>query len=226
VSAWTIDLEPHLNAAVATFDGERRRGALNAWGNSFPAEELPFGATQMVGGTPFRLPARRPGGCDSVEPLGQSLAVAGEPPPAGGIALLCCGEMGAQSVAVEVVGRDGRVEALTVTAPGAIVAAGVAAGEAALLCSHLHYPGDYDLGQRLAAVWRCAARFRRRLAVARLDFGRNPLFHLLAVTLLDCVDGNDAERHGGGGGRFDGERWQAFGVRLDPEDGRGGEDRR
>ena len=98
-----VDLTPWLNAAVATFDGERPRGALNAWGNSFPAEELPFGSLLKVGGVDFRLPAKAPGEPDSVEPFGQTIVVPGAP-RAVGIALLCCGEMGDQWVPVRVLG--------------------------------------------------------------------------------------------------------------------------
>jgi hypothetical protein len=179
-----VDLTPWLNATVATFDGERPRGALNAWGNSFPAEELPFGSALVVGGVPFELPAKIPGGPDSVEPLGQILTFPRR--EAAGIALLCCGEMGDQRVPVRVSdGRGGAVADFVAVARGAMVPAGADLGEEGIACSHLHYPGDYDLALALPALWRVAHRWEPLAPVARVELGRNPLFHLLAVTLLE-----------------------------------------
>ena len=179
-----LDLTPWLNAAVATFDGERPRGALNAWGNSFPAEEMPFGSTLTVGGVPFRLPAKAPGAPDSVEPLGQTIAVP-DAPEASGVALLCCGEMGDQRVAVRAVsGRGEAVAEFVAVARGAMVPAGTDLGGEGFAPSHLHYPGDYDLALALPAAWLREHRWERRSPVARLELGVNPLFHLLAITLL------------------------------------------
>ena len=179
-----LDLTPWLNAAVATYDGERPRGALNAWGNSFPAEELPFGSTLTVGGVPFRLPAKAPGGPDSVEPLGQSLTIPER--EAAGIALLCCGEMGDQRVPVRVSdGRGGTVADFVAVARGAMVPAGADLGGEGFAASHLHYPGDYDLALALPALWRVEHRWEAPASVARVELGANPLFHLLAITLLE-----------------------------------------
>jgi hypothetical protein len=180
--ALPVDLAPWLNAAIATFDGERPRGALNAWGNSFPAEELPFGGTLTVGGVPFRLPVKAPGALDSVEPLGQTLEISGE---AAGIALLCCGEMGDQGLPVRVLNDEGEAVAEFVAiARGVMVPAGTDLGNEGFAGSHLHYPGDYDLALALPAAWRFEHRWERPASVARLELGANPLFHLLAITLL------------------------------------------
>jgi hypothetical protein len=179
-----LDLTPWLNAAVATLDGERPQGALNAWGNSFPAEELPFGSTLRVGDVLFRLPIRNPGGPDSVEPLGQALAIPER--EAAGIALLCCGEMGDQRVPVRVSdGRGRTVAGFVAVARGAMVPAGADLGDEGFACSHLHYPGDYDLALALPALWRVEHRWESPEPVARVELGINPLFHLLAITLLE-----------------------------------------
>lgn len=180
-----VDLRPHRNAAVATFDAERPTGALNAWGNSFPAEELPFGGALTVGGVPFRLPEKAPGELDSVEPLGQEIPVPGAP-EAVGIALLCCGEMGDQRVPVRIV--DDRGETIvewTAVARGVMIPAGMDLAGEGFAASHLHYPGGYDLALALPAAWHCEYRWERRARVARLELGVNPLFHILAVTLLE-----------------------------------------
>ena len=181
-----VDLTPWLNAAVATFDGEREKGALNAWGNSFPAEELPFGSTLTVVGVPFRLPDKAPGRPDSLEPLGQTLEILEE---AAGIALLCCGEMGDQRLPVRVFDDGGDVVASFVAvAPGVMVPNGTDLGDEGMACSHLHYPGNYPGGYELAlalpAAWRVEHRWGKPLAVARVELGVNPLFHLLGITLL------------------------------------------
>lgn len=180
-----IDLTPWLNAAVATYDSERPHGALNAWGNSFPAEELPFGSLKMVGGVPFWFPTKDPGRPDSVEPLGQSLRIPGAP-TAVGIALLCCGEMGEQRVPVRAMDGEGRTIAdFVAVAPGVMVPAGRLPDDAGFACSHLHYPGDYDLALALPAVWRAEHWWEEPADVARIELGVNPLFHLFGITLLD-----------------------------------------
>ena len=180
-----VRLDPWLNAAVATFDGERPRGTLNAWGNSFPAEELPFGSTLTVGGALFQLPDKAPGEPDSIEPLGQTIEVP-DAPGAAGIALLCCGEMGEQRVPVRVLDGQGRtVSSFVAAARGVMVPAGTDPGDDGFVCSHLHYPVDYDLALALPAAWRCEQRWEKPSPVARIELGVNPLFHLLAITLLD-----------------------------------------
>jgi hypothetical protein len=186
MSSRPVDLTPWLNAAVATFDSERPCGALNAWGNSFPAEELPFGSTLTVGGTSFELPEKTPGKPDSVEPLGQTIALAGMP-KATGIALLCCGEMGEQRLPVRVLDGQGRtVSSFVAAARGVMVPAGTDPGNEGFVCSHLHYPGDYDLSLALPAAWCCEQHWDRPLPVTHIELGVNPLFHLLAITFFDA----------------------------------------
>ncbi len=177
-----VDLSPVLNALVATYDDERARGTLNAWGNSFPAEELPFGGQMTVDSIPFRLPKRRTGGCDSVEPLGQEIIV--PLVEATGIALLCCGEMGDQYVTVQLHGPSVAPFEVVARAKGAMVAAGSLIGDDGFAFSHLHYPGDYDLAMMGAAIWCAKCRWLKALPVTLLTFGSNPLFHVLALTLL------------------------------------------
>jgi len=183
-----FDLTPHINAAVATYNSERARGMLNAWGNSFPAEELPFGAPFRaggleVGGIPFKLPPKAPGELDSLEPLGQELEVP-DGPTAIGLGLLCCGEMGDQQVEIVLTGEGGRQERFLAVAPGVMVPGGTDVGEGGLACSHLHYPGDYDLALAVPALWCFRHRWEEPLPVTRIRFGPNPLFHLVALTFL------------------------------------------
>lgn len=182
-----IDLTPWLNAAVATFDAERPQGALNAWGNSFPAEELPFGSTLTVGSVAFQLPSKARGEPDSVEPLGQTIVVPGTPKVLG-IALLCTGEMGDQRVPLRVMNARGEeVADLMAVARGAMVPAGTDLAGEGFTTSHLHYPGEpggYDLALALPALWRWEHRWEAPTALARIELGTNPLFHLMAISLL------------------------------------------
>ena len=182
--SWPVDLNPWLNAAVATYDSERPRGALNAWGNSFPAEELPFGSVLTVGRVPFRLTVKVPGQPDSVEPLGQRLEIR-DAPAATGIALLCCGEMGDQKVSVQVLNGDGQIVSdFVAVARGVMIPAGMDLGDEGFAGSHLHYPGDYDLALALPAAWRFEQRWEKPSPVAHIELGINPLFHILGITLL------------------------------------------
>lgn len=180
-----IDLTPWLNAAVATYDSERPRGALDAWGSSFPAEELPFGSLKRVGGVLFCFPSKEPGRPDSVEPLGQTLRIPGAP-TAVGIALLCCGEMGEQRVPVRVLDGEGRTIAdFVAVATGVMIPAGSQPADAGFACSHFHDPGDRDLTYAQPAAWRAEHWWDEPAEVSRIELGVNPLFHLFGVTLLD-----------------------------------------
>ncbi len=179
-----VSLKPYLNARVATHDGDRPSGALNAWGNAFPAEELPFGSSLSIGPVRFELPEKTAGGCDSVEPLGQVVELAAGP-PAGGVALLCCGEMGDQYLPVRLSAPGSEPRALVAVARGVMVTPRDDIGEEGFVCSHLHYPGDYDLALALPALWCFRHRWEEPFSPTRLELGTNPLFHLLAVTLLD-----------------------------------------
>jgi hypothetical protein len=159
----TVPLEPFFNSIGATYDSQRRNGLLNAWGNSFPAEELPFGSTLTVGGVPFQLP--------------DNGLVAD-------LALLCCGEMGEQHVNVYAIRTDG-AEPIEVSAvaKGFSVLPDEDLGPDAHRVTHLHYPGDYDLGLLTGALWCFRHRFERPVRLARLQLGTNPLFRIAGLTL-------------------------------------------
>lgn len=188
-----VDLDAACNATAATFDADRRAGAVNAWGNSFPAEELPFGQVLEVGGTLFRLPVK--GRYDHVEAVGQRLPVAAGPTVTG-VALLCFGEMGQQEVSLALAGPAGPSARLVVSVPGWL--AEPEAGDhadvvTAVRCTHLHYPGGYELAALRPSVLRWLHRLPAPTEVTGLDLGVNPLFHLLAVTLIrdGGLDGGD-----------------------------------
>jgi hypothetical protein len=183
MTARPIALHRHFNARAATSDGERARGAFNAWGNSFPREELPFGRCVDIGGLPFVL--ARVGDFDHLEAAEQCVEF--PETAASAIGLLAFGEMGPQQVDMVIEGSSG-VHAMMIEAPAWLVTTDTNV-DRALCCSHLHYPGDYELAYLRPAMWACATRLPHRGRWRRLRIGSNPLFHLAATTLLGCADG-------------------------------------
>lgn len=186
----SVSLEAACNAVAATYDENRRAGAINAWGNSLPAEEVPFGSLIEIGDIPFRLPAKQPHG-DHVEAVGQFLALPSSPPVAA-IALLCFGEMGDQEAQLTLTGRIDAEEQLSVRAPGWLwpAAGRDHAPPSALCCSHLHYPG-YELASFQPTAACCIAWLSRPLEITGCRLAINPLFHILAVTLMHQVADDD-----------------------------------
>lgn len=175
----TIDLGPYRNAASATYDADRGRAAVNAWGNSLPAEEMPAGPAFELSGVTFSLPAE-PGGLDNVEALGQTITFA-HPLRASGIALLCFGEMGDQNLEIDVCSGRSGVRRLGVLARGWL-SEEPAPGEDCYRFSHLHYPGGYELSSLRPALWCSKHEWEDAALLTHLVLGRNPLFHLFALT--------------------------------------------
>jgi hypothetical protein len=175
-----LDLRTHVNAYAATYDRDRTRGTVNAWGNSFPAEELPFGGTLLLDGLRFDLPPKVEGAFDHCEALGQRLAL---PRPAHGLGLLAFGEMGPQSMDLAIEFTDGSIGLQRVRANGWLVEGDPAPNTDRLLCTHLHYVGGYELSLLRPALWSVRVCWERGDAV-RLRLGENPLFHIVALTAL------------------------------------------
>lgn len=175
----TIDLSPYRNAASATFDADRGRAAVNAWGNSLPAEEMPVGSAFELAGVTFSLP-EEPGGLDHVEALGQTITLA-HPLRVSGIALLGFGEMGDQSLEIELCSGRARPRRLDLLARGWLSDEGVPA-EDCYRFSHLHYPGGYELSSLRPALWCARHEWGDAALLTHLILGRNPLFHLFALT--------------------------------------------
>ncbi|HET8799370.1 MAG TPA: hypothetical protein VFO89_16900 [Thermoanaerobaculia bacterium] len=178
MSAWHVDLRPHFNARAATSNDERARCGFNAWGNSFPAEELTFGEVIEVDGIPFRL--ERSGELDHVEADRQHIALPRTDATA--LALLAFGEMGPQRTRIVVEG-DGEPHTIDALAAGWLVA-GTFQVERALDCTHLHYPGDYELSHLRPVMWPYVYALPRSRNWRRLRIEPSPLFHFAAATLL------------------------------------------
>src|SRR6185295_16617122 len=99
-----LALRNELNAQAATCDGERSAGAANPWGNSFPAEEFPFGRNVSVGVFDFAIPRPGSGGNDNIELRGQGLSL--PPVVIVGIAALGYAEMGPRRWTLWLESRD------------------------------------------------------------------------------------------------------------------------
>jgi len=182
VRYFLIDLSSLQNAAGATFDFERNHGGVNAWGNSFPAEEIPFGQTLTVADIPFRLPVKD-GKFDHLEALGQTIELA-QTSPAIGLAFLCFGEMGDQEIELTVVFSDGHEKHLQVRANVWLADNSQADEVTGFTCSHLHYPGDYELSYLRPTLWCHRVDWTPAAIVVRMHLGMNPLFHIFAATSL------------------------------------------
>ena len=178
MSAWHINLRPHFNARAATSDGERTHGGFNAWGNSFPHEELTFGEVIEVDWIPFRL--ERDGTLDHLEADDQCVGLPRA--EAAALALLAFGEMGSQRTRILMEG-DGEPHVLHVEAAGWLVD-GTSQVERALDCTHLHYPGGYELSHLRPVMWPYVFCLPRQRHWRRLRIEANPLFHIAAATLL------------------------------------------
>ena len=184
-----LDLTAVVDRVGATYDTERTQGTMNAWGNSVPAEELPFGGRVVVGGVPYALvdkPPATPSRPDHVEALGQRLPV--DPPGrrAEAMAVLAGGELGPQELSLRV-HLDGGIEVLTLTVPGWATRPEVPVAADELRFRHLHYPGDYGLALLLPVLWSRVVPLPG-VTVTAVELLPNPLVHVFAVTLLTGAD--------------------------------------
>lgn len=181
-----LDLADIVDSVGATFDTERPAGAFNAWGNSFPAEELPFGRRTVVDGISYELVDKAPRQPDHFEALGQRLPVGPPHRPVNALALLAAGEMGPQELTVRVHLATG-VQSRSVVIRGWEVRPETPVTADQLRGSHLHYPGDYDLALLVPVLWSHVLPLPGG-PVTAIEPLANPLVHIFAITLLTEVD--------------------------------------
>jgi hypothetical protein len=176
-----LPLDGLLDSYIATYDQRRDLGALNTWGNSLPAEEIPFGRLVEIDAIPFALPAKGITDPDNVEPLGQRIRF-DEAHLCSGIALLACGEMGDQVLSLTLVGEHPRV--VTVDVPAAMLRAGATVQSGGISFTHTHFAEGYQLDSRLAALWVCRADWRPAVSAEAVELGVHPMVHIVACTLV------------------------------------------
>ncbi len=183
-----VNLSRYFNARSSTYDDTRHLGAANAWGNSFPAEELPFGKVMTLASVPFHMPSRG-GEADNIEALGQIVELPNLP-PIKGLALLCHGEMGDQALAIYGEGINGEGRRFVAVANGWLVEQNVTVQDHGYACSHLHYNDGYELPALRPVLW-CWKSEWEPFPVKRLMLGINPLFHITAITCFHEQSGFD-----------------------------------
>lgn len=187
MTAYCLDLSGAVDRIGATFDSGRPAGEMNAWGNSYPAEELPFGCQLLVGSVRYELVPKSPATPtqpDHVEMLGQRM---GADPPgqsARALAVLAAGEMGPQEMSVRVHLASGDVCVRSATIPGWMVGPQTPPSPDQLRCGHLHYPGGYGLSLLVPVLWSRVLPLPGA-AVTAVELMPNPLIHVFAITLLD-----------------------------------------
>ncbi|QND61847.1 hypothetical protein [Mesorhizobium huakuii] len=178
-----IDLAPHCNACAATFDSERSAGCVNIWGNSFPAEDVPFGRPIIVGGVTYQLVAKQPGAPDHVEALGQRIEI-GVVAVGYALGVLGFGELGPQTLMLRLTDRFGAVVGVRVQLPNWLLPRGAPARTATWRASHLHYVGDYELDHLCPAMFSATVPLLAPFWPVTLTIEPNPLAHVMAVTML------------------------------------------
>jgi hypothetical protein len=177
-----IDLAAYANAHAATYDADRAAGYVNAWRNSFPAEDLPFGATLLIGGFAFTLPHKRAGAPDHVEALGQEIDV-GAVINTRTVGILGFGELGDQPLGVTLTSRFGHIRRATAILPNWLLPRGAAPDAREWRATHLHYP-DYELDSLRPALFGIQVRLSADIQPLTLTLEANPLAHVMAVSLL------------------------------------------
>ena len=178
-----VDLTSHANAHAATFDEDRSAGFVNAWGNSFPAEEIPFGRMLLVGGIPYNLPLKCSGSPDHAEALGQCI-------DSGTLAAVCAvgvlgfGELGTQRLAIVLHDRLGNERRVSVSLPNWLVPKNEPVARGVWRASHLHYAAGYELEQLCPLTGSELVRLPTVFQPVSLTLLPNPLAHVFSVTLV------------------------------------------
>ncbi len=178
-----IDLSAYVNAHAATFDADRSAGFVNAWRNSFPAEEVPFGCDLVVGGYAFRLPQKAPGGADHVEALGQEISL-NAPITTAALAVLGFGELGNQLLSMTLANEFGECRQMEVVLPNWLAPKAAVADAHGWRASHLHYASGYDLDHLCPMLFAVSACLATPFQLASITLLPNPLAHVIAISLV------------------------------------------
>jgi len=184
MSACFVPLDEHANAHAATFNADRAAGFVNPWGNSFPAEEVPFGRTLICNGVPFQLGSKRAAEPDHVECLRLELATEASIATRT-IGLLGFSELGNQTLELGIVGRFKERRHATLVVPYWLNVPRDAAGPAVWQATHLHYAAGYELDRLVPSLHAVILRLPSPFHAVSIEFEANPLVHIMALTLLD-----------------------------------------
>jgi hypothetical protein len=182
MKSFCLDLHRHTNAHAATFDCDRSAGFVNAWRNSFPAEEMPFGDTVLLGGTAFELAEKTPGTPDHVEALEQTIEVDAII-TVHAVGILGFGELGDQALAMTVGNRFGDLRRAQVVLPNWLEPKDAAPTARSWRATHLHYP-DYERDHLRPCLFGVTVRLSSAIQARFVTLHANPLAHVMAVSLL------------------------------------------
>jgi len=188
-----IPLNIHLNQRSATCNSYRGKGVFNAWGNSFPAEEVPFGEVVNLGGVQFALPDFKNHQPDHVEAAAQKVLFPIDC-QGNGLGVLCCGEMGNQTLGIKLQSVHSEELSFRCEAGPWLIDPRNPQPPNCLAFSHLHYPGDYELAHLCPALWAFTIALGKCLKTRSLTLGTNPLFHIFAITLLQEIPCDERSR--------------------------------
>ncbi|MEW1910619.1 hypothetical protein AB0442_19575 [Kitasatospora sp. NPDC085895] len=180
-----VELAAHRNNQAATRVHTTGAGGFNVWRNSFPAEHLPPGGSEVeVGGVPFSFPPVGEGD-DNVRCDGQFVEV-----PAGRydwIHLLAAAERRTEDT-VELHYADGSVDSEWLRVSDFWSAPAWFGELPALRTPVMHYP--YHVQPGLSAhLWAQRVPVPRRTALAGLRLPRNIAVHLFAATVQEPPPG-------------------------------------
>lgn len=181
--AHRLDISTRANAHAATFDVDRAAGFVNAWRNSFPAEEVPFGGTLLVARVPFSLPHKTAGAPDHIEAEGQDFDV-GVAVTARAVGLLGFGELGDQRLGLTLTDRFGETRRAEAVLPNWLVPASAPTTAESWRASHLHYAAGYELDHLRPTLFSVVLRLPAAIQPLSVMLDANPLAHVMAISLL------------------------------------------
>ncbi len=179
-----ISIDDLLNNRATTSVSDLGLGRLNAWGNSFPADELPEpGAVIEVAGIPFVWPNAHPDG-DNVRSEGQVIDL-----PAGRydwVYLLAASERRSEDT-LWVHYDDGHADPLRVGVSDFLDGSPAFGEEPAFRTAQMHYP--HHVQENLpTTMWLARVGMPRRGVAQALRLPRLVALHVFAITLVTGLD--------------------------------------
>ncbi len=184
-----IGIDDLLNNRATTSVSDLDSGRLNAWGNSFPAEELPTpGALIEVAGIPFTWANAHAKG-DNVRCEGQVIDI--PPGQYDWIYLLAASERRSEDT-IWAHYEDGHADPLRVGVSDFLDGTPAFGELTAFRTSRMHYP--HHVQERLpTTMWLTRVGMPRRGIAQSLRLPRLVAMHVFALTLVTAIDVRRAE---------------------------------
>ncbi|MEV7677956.1 hypothetical protein AB0O64_05250 [Streptomyces sp. NPDC088341] len=184
-----IGIDDLLNNRATTSVADLEHGRLNAWGNSFPAEELPEPGTLVeVAGIPFQWANAHAEG-DNVRCEGQLIDIPSR--PYDWIYLLAASERRGDST-LWAHYEDGHSDPLRVGVSDFLDGTPAFGEVPAFRTRRMHYPHHVQQGLP-TTMWLTRVGMPRAGSARALRLPRSVALHVFAVTLLTGIDARLAE---------------------------------